>query len=124
MTENETKKLLKKSFLKIQTNNFSEKVMKRIHEEAIGRPQSSRDIKISWFCITLAVFTLPFGLKFIFRLFALYDSYLVQYLQKFSSSIVVQLGFILLITIILLIQLDNLIRMSFFRKKLLFQLSQ
>lgn len=122
MTENEIKKLLKKSLLKIPTRDFSEQVMARIHKEAIGKPQSSRDVKLSWFCITLAVFTLPFGLKFIFRLFSLYDSYLVAYLQKFSDNVVVQLGFILMMTIILLVQLDNLIGMSYFRKKWSFRL--
>ena len=107
---------MKKSLLSVPEKDFAEKVMKRIHAEAIDKTQS-RDIKLSWLCITLAALSLPFGLKFIFRLFSLYDPYLVQYLQRFSDNIIIQIGFVLLFTIILLIQLDNLIRQSFLKRK-------
>ena len=115
---------MKKSLLSIPEKDFTEKVMERIHAEAVDKTQSSRDIKLSWFCITLAAFILPFGLKFIFRLFSLYDPYLVRYLQKFSDNIIIQIGFVLLFTTILLIQLDNLIRMSFLKRKWFFQFIQ
>jgi hypothetical protein len=122
MKDNETKILIKKGFLKIQRENFTEQVMERIQSEAAGNPQTSKYIKLSWFCITLAGLILPFGLQFIFRLFSLYDPFVVQYLQTFSESVAVQVGFVLLMTVILLIQLDNLIGMSYFRKKWSFQL--
>ena len=115
---------MKKSLLNIPEKDFTEKVMERIHTEAVDKTQSSRDIKLSWLCIALATFTLPFGLKFIFRLFSLYDPYLVRYLQNFSDNIIIQIGFVLLFTTILLIQLDNLIRMSFLKRKWFFQFIQ
>jgi hypothetical protein len=117
MTDNEIKKLMKKSLLHVPEKDFTEKVMERIHAEAVDKTQSSRDIKLSWLCITLAAFILPFGLKFIFRLLSLYDPYLVRYLQKFSDNIIIQIGFVLLMTAILLFQLDNLLQMAYAKRK-------
>ncbi len=121
MTDNDIKKLMKKSLLSVPEKDFTEKVMERIHKEAVDKTQSSWDIKLSWLCITLAAFALPFGLKFIFRLFSLYDPYFTQYLQKFSDNIVIQIGFVLLLTTILLIQLDNLLKITFLKHKGSFQ---
>ena len=121
MTENETKKIMEKSLLKIPEKDFTEKVMGRIHIEAAKKTQFSRDVKFSWLCITLAAFTLPFGLEFVIKLLSLFDPFVVQYLHKFSHSIILQIGIVLLFTTILLMQLDNLIRISFLKRKWIFQ---
>jgi hypothetical protein len=117
MTENDTKEIMEKSLLKIPEKDFTEKVMERIHVEAAKKPQFSRDIKFSWLCITLAAFVLPFGLKFVIWVLSLFDPYVVQYLHKFSDSVIIQIGSVLLATMILLIQLDNLFRITFFKNR-------
>jgi len=115
--DDETKKILKHSLLKTPSKNFTDRMMQRIHKEVLKQPEVDRDIKWSWFFMGLAILILPIGLTFLFNLLSIYDPYLDQYLPKFSNSVFLQLMIIMSMTLILLLQLDNLIRMTLDHKK-------
>lgn len=115
--ENDIKKLLKQSLLKIPSEDFTDRMMEKILAEAQKQSKPSREIKWSWFFMSLAVILLPIGLLFLIRLLSLYDPYLLQYIPKFSNSILIQLIIAITMALILLLQLNNLIDITISHKK-------
>ncbi len=112
----EIKALLKKSLLKIPSEDFADRMMQKIHEEAQKPPQPGRGIIWSWLFMSLAALILPVGLMFLFSFLSIYDPYMKQYFQEFSGKVFLQLSVTIALTLFLLFQLDNLLRMTFGNK--------
>jgi len=115
--DNETRKLFKQSLLRIPSEDFTNRMMQKIHAEVRKEPQVDSGIIWSWFFVGLAALILPIGLMFLFSFLTIYDPYMTQYIQRFSDNIFLQLPIIIAMALILLFQLDNLIRMTWDHRK-------
>jgi len=109
----EIKALLKQSLLRIPSEHFADRTMQKIHEEAQGTPQPDKGITWSWLFMGVAALVLPVALISLFSFLSIYDSYMQRYFQQFSGNTLLQLSVTTALTLFLLLQLDNLLRMAF-----------
>ena len=109
--DNEIRKLLKDSILKVSSEDFTDQVMKKIYEEMHDGAQIKRNIQWACFFTCLSFLLLPIVLTFSQNLFSIYESYITQFIQSLEEVNVIELTIALAMTLILLFQLDNLIRL-------------
>jgi len=115
MIENEneesriTGEFLKKSLIEIPSDNFTDKVMGKIETGKAYEKVSFLNIKLSWFFLTIAVVMAPLSLRLI--AVGIHLEKLMPYKDKVSPVLMVLFSFLVLL------QLDNLLKTLFVRKK-------
>lgn len=109
--DNEIRKLLKDSILKVSSEDFTDQVMQKIYEEMHDGARIKIDIQWACFFTCLSFLLFPIVLIFSQNLFSIYESYISQFIQSLGEVNVIELTIALAMTLILLFQLDNLIRL-------------
>lgn len=109
--DNEIRKLIKDSVLKVSSEDFTDQVMQKIYEEVHNGARIKRNIQWACFFTCLSFLLLPIILAFSQNLFSVYESYIAQFIQSLGEVNVIELTIALAMTLILLFQLDNLIRL-------------
>ena len=104
MEENKLKNLMQYSNLEIQFPDFEEKVMEQIKLKEKSRKSVRRNLKISWIFLFVGTFLGVFGSQFL-------ANARIKFLSE-NSNLVLLVGEILIV-IIIITQLDNLIRVTF-----------
>ena len=113
-TENTTKELLKKSLLIVPDEDFSNRVMERIHLEAKQKKTILSSISKAWIFTIISLVLVPFGLSLIVKDFQPKTILNTDYLMIDSTSMSIILSTVFGIVILLI--LDSLIRLTFSRK--------
>lgn len=101
--------LIKKSLVRIPSVDFTDRLMEKIEIVKVHEKASFLSIKLSWFFLTLAVILVPISLHLITASF--HQAFLTPYIHKISPVI------LMLFSFLVLLQLDNLLKTFFVRKK-------
>jgi hypothetical protein len=117
MDDNEIKILLKDSLLKIPSEDFTSQTMQKIHKME-KEFQIKRNIKRSYLFICITIFLIPIEFIFLSKLISAYRPYMMQYVQSFGDSTLIELPIAIAVTFILLYQLDSLFRLIIDNKKI------
>ena len=115
--DNEIKRLLKDSLLKIPSEDFTDQTMRKINEISEGlRVQR----KIKWTCLFIAmtVLLIPIEFALLSKLISIFRTFMTQSMQSLSDSTYIDLSIVIAVTFILIFQLDNLIRLIMDNKKI------
>ena len=70
--ENKTRNLLKESLISIPDENFSDRIMERIHQEAKPGRSFLSSISVSWLFLVISGILVPFALTFLVNLIRAY----------------------------------------------------
>ena len=112
--ENTTKELLKKSMLTVPDENFTDRLMERIHQEALQKKTFFSSISLAWIFAVLSLVLVPFCLPALMKIVKplnILDRIQLE-LDPNSLSIILCIVFA---TVILLL-LDNLFKLTFWRR--------
>ncbi len=112
--ENTTKELLKKSMLTLPDENFSDRVMERIHQEALEKKPILSSISKAWIFTILSLVFIPFVLS-------AYASYFQTIIILNLSNLVIDPTSLSIISssffaVVILLILNSLIRLTLSRK--------
>ena len=102
--------LLKKSLIKLPSENFTDRLMEKIEAEKAHEKLSFLSIKLSWVFLTIAVIMVPLSLRLITE--TIHQENFLPYIAKISPAL------LLLFSFLVLFQLDNLLKTFFGRKKI------
>lgn len=100
--------LMKKSQVKIPSDDFTDRIMSRIEEEKTSVKLPSFSLRLSWILLIIAVVLVPVILKLFNAIFAF--PFLTQYMGRISLMVLLGISFMVLY------QFDNLLGV-YFRKK-------
>jgi hypothetical protein len=101
--------LIKKSLIRVPSDDFTDRLMEKIESVKAHEKVSFLSMKLSWSFLTLAVILVPISLRLITASF--HQTFLTPYIHKISPVI------LLLFSFLVLLQLDNLLKTFFVRKK-------
>jgi hypothetical protein len=110
------KNLISKSLLEIPDRNFEEKIMDKVAFMQYLKQKRSRNLKLSWIFLAISALLFPIGYISIFKYFN--KEFITKIGANFQNPESIFLpAMILIFAIIILIQIDNLLRLTF-RKSL------
>jgi hypothetical protein len=101
--------LIKKSFVTVPSEKFTDNIMERIEAEKTPVKPSLLSFRLSWTFLIVAIMLVPITIRIITAFF--HQSHLTAYIEKYSAVLLVLFSFIILL------QLDNLLKIFFVRKK-------
>lgn len=110
--EKSFKNLISKSLLELPDRNFEEKVLDKVAFMQYLKQKRSRSLKLSWIFLTISALLFPVGYISIFKYFN------SEFITKIGANIqspesIFLPALILIFAIIMLIQIDNLLRLTF-----------
>jgi hypothetical protein len=113
--ENTTKELLKKSMLTIPDENFSDRIMEKIHQEEMQKRPFFSSISLAWIFTILSLVLVPFSLPVFvknFHFLNILDQIKLE-LDPNSLSIILCICF----AIVILSIIDNLFKLTFWKRE-------
>ena len=113
----ETKKLLQQGLLEIPSEDFTDQVMKHVHTSFKKKSSIKRDVKLSWLFMGLSIVFLPIGLIILSDMIQYFQHYLIKIIPIDFNQLSLFLIPVLMMTILSLLQLDNLLRLTYIHKK-------
>ncbi len=109
--EKELSRLLGLAKLNVPTTGFEDKVMQKVFYSYQHKKHVRKNIRTSWFFIVLSAVLFPGGFYAVYNEAASYSfSYFGPITSNFSGVIIP--ACVLLFSIVILVQIDNLIRLS------------
>jgi hypothetical protein len=110
--ENNFKNLISKSLLEVPDRNFEDKVMDKVVFRQTLKQQRSKSLKLSWFFLVISAFLFPIVYISFFKSFDYEFLNTIDTNFQSPESIFVP-ALIIIFSIIILLQIDNLLRLTF-----------
>ena len=110
--ENSFKNLISKSLLEVPDRNFEDKVMDKIVFLQFLKQKRSKSLKLSWIFLAISALLFPIGYISFFR------SFNYEFINKIGENLqspenILMPALILIFASIILLQIDNLLRLTF-----------
>jgi hypothetical protein len=110
-TENTTRELLKKSMLKVPNEDFSDRVMERLHLESKPKRTIISSLSAAWIFTILSILLIPFGPSVITKKIGSIIIPITDHLSLGPVNTSIFLSTFLAMAILFMI--DNLVRLTF-----------
>lgn len=109
--DEELSRLVGMSMLHVSTTGFEDKVMQKVFYSSQFKKHVRKNIRASWFFILLSAVLFPGGFWAVYNAAVSYNSsYFDAFTSNFSGVIIP--ACVLLFSIVILVQVDNLLRLS------------
>lgn len=110
--EDSFKKMMSKSLLEISDRNFEDKVMEKVDFIQYLKQKRSKNLKLSWIFLAISAVLFPVGYISVFKSLN-YEFINTMGANYQSSETIFAPAFILIFAIIILLQIDNLLRLTY-----------
>lgn len=108
----ELREIMKRGVLEVPNSDFEDKVMQKIQLVNIGQVAIRKNLKASWLFLIISIVLFPTGFAVMFN--QLDFSFVPTIGESINSALGILVpGGILLFSVIILLQIDNLLRLTF-----------